>query len=392
LWQHDGVLVTKIGLALSGGGFRAAIFHSGVLLRLADEGLLESVSGLSTVSGGSLGVSLIMSKSGMQWPRSIDFRNSIFAEFRRTITSVDLLTLKAGLDGLARYPLRLFLDRARVLADSLARNWGVAATLDQLPDEPVWWINATCVETGKNWRFSKREMGDWKFGRHYNPPFKLAEAVAASAAIPYGIGALKLDLRFEGWFRTDPATRRPLERTVPSRSIVRLWDGGAYENLGLEAMYKPQESLRGCDFLICSDASGPLGPPSSVAAKVAALFKGDLAGPRVFDIAGDQIRALRSRMFMADVMSGRVRGALLRMGNSVREVHMKAGHAWGNPADYDAYLSDTEVAQALLYPSGLKAVPLSVFDRISRHGYELADSALTIYSPGEFRKSFRWAA
>lgn len=97
-------------------------------------------------------------------------------------------------------------------------------------------------------------------------------------------------------------------------------------------------------------------------------------------------------MFMADVMSSRVRGALLRMGNSVREVHIKAGHAWGNPADYDAYLSDTEVAQALLYPSGLKAVPPSVFDRISRHGYELADLALTIYSPGEFQKSFRWAA
>ena len=65
--QHDGVLVTKIGLALSGGGFRAAIFHAGILLRLADEGLLESISGLSTVSGGSLGVSLIMSKAGMCW-------------------------------------------------------------------------------------------------------------------------------------------------------------------------------------------------------------------------------------------------------------------------------------------------------------------------------------
>jgi NTE family protein len=384
--------MNKIGLALSGGGFRAAIFHAGVLLRLADDGLLESVSSLSTVSGASLGVSLIMSRAGMHWPRSIDFRKSIYPEVRRVLTTIDLLTLKVCLAGAHRYRSRLLLDRARVLADSLVRNWGVTATLDQLPDEPVWWLNATSVETGKNWRFSKREMGDWQFGRHYNPRFKLAEAAAASAAIPYGIGALRFHLPLEGWFRTDPSTRRPLERIEPSGSSVRLWDGGAYENLGLEVMYKPGEPLRGCDFLICSDASGPLGKPTSISTKVTALFHGELAGPRLFDIGGDQVRALRSRMFMTDVANGRVRGAILRMGNSVREVHVKAGRTSSNPVDYDAYLSDTDVTQALLFPSGLKAVPRSVFDNILRHGYELADAALTIYSPDEFQRSLRWAA
>ena len=215
---------------------------------------------------------------------------------------------------------------------------------------------------------------------------------SGSAAIPYGIGALKIDLPLDGWFRTDPATRRPLERTAPRMACVRLWDGGAYENLGLEVMYKPGETLRGCDFLICSDASGPLGAPTSRSSKVAALFRGELAGPRLFEVAGDQIRALRSRMFMADVVSGRVRGALVRMGNSVREVHIKAGKALAKPADYDDYLSDTDVAQTLLFPSGLKAVPQIVFDRVSRHGYELADATLTIYSSNEFQKSSRWAA
>jgi NTE family protein len=386
------VLVTRIGLALSGGGFRAAIFHAGVLLRLADEGLLESVSGLSTVSGGSLGVSLIMSNTGMRWPRSTEFRTSTFPEFKRVLTGVDLFTLKTCLAGVFRHRSRLLLDRAGILADSLFRNWGVTATLDQLPDEPVWWINATCVETGKNWRFSKREMGDWQFGRHYNPRCKLAEASAASAAIPYALGALEFSLPAEGWFRTDPATGRPLERTSPSRSSVRLWDGGAYENLGLEAMYKPQQPLRECDFLICSDASGPLRSPSSISSKIGALLRGDLAGPRLFDVTGDQIRALRTRTFMADVTNGRVQGALLRMGHSVREVHMRAGRASRNSPDYDAYLSDSEVTEALLFPSGLRAVPQSTFDRISRHGYEVADATLTIRSPNEFQKSLRWAA
>lgn len=291
-----------------------------------------------------------------------------------------------------RYKTRLISSRAAVLADLLTRKWGIDGTLGDLPDQPQWWINTTCLETGKNWRFSKREMGDWQFGRHYKPAFKLAEAVAASAAVPYVIGALEFGLPLDGWFRTDPARGRPIERIIPSRSRVRLWDGGAYENLGLEAMYKPRESLRGCDFLICSDASGPLAAQMSLSNKIRALLRGDLATPRLLDVGSDQIRALRSRMFMADIASGQVRGSLLRMGNSVREVHIRAHSLLSDPAAYDAYLSDAEVLQALSFPSGLKAIPLIAFDLISRHGYELADVILTTHCSGEFRRSFQWAA
>src|SRR4051795_9273710 len=44
----------KVGLALSGGGFRAAFFHVGVLARLAELGVLPRVEVISTVSGGSI--------------------------------------------------------------------------------------------------------------------------------------------------------------------------------------------------------------------------------------------------------------------------------------------------------------------------------------------------
>jgi NTE family protein len=385
-------LSMRLGLALSGGGFRAGIFHLGLLLRLADQDLLEEVSGLSTVSGGSLAVSLIMTRSGMCWPGSKDFREKVFPEARRVFTNVDLLTLGVGLRGALRYRSKLVTDRAAVLADSLTRNWGVTSTLYQLPDNPVWWINTTSLETGKNWRFSKREMGDWQFGRHYNPRFRLSDAAAASAGVPYAIGALKFHLPSDGWFKTDPATGRPLARIARPTPTVRLWDGGAYENLGLEAFYKPSEALRSCDFLICSDASGPLQAPQSPLAKMTALMRGDLATPRLFDIASDQIRALRSRMFMGDVAEGRVRGALLRMGNSVREIHIKAGVGVGESASYDGYLSDQDVKRAFSFPTGLKAVSPMMFDLIVRHGYELADAVLTTYSPATFQQSMRWAA
>src|ERR671922_263111 len=44
----------KLGLALSGGGHRAAFFHIGVLARLAELGLLRPIQAISTVSGGSI--------------------------------------------------------------------------------------------------------------------------------------------------------------------------------------------------------------------------------------------------------------------------------------------------------------------------------------------------
>jgi predicted acylesterase/phospholipase RssA len=43
-----------LGLALSGGGHRAALFHIGVLARLAEFDCLRKVRVISTVSGGSI--------------------------------------------------------------------------------------------------------------------------------------------------------------------------------------------------------------------------------------------------------------------------------------------------------------------------------------------------
>lgn len=85
----------KIGLALSGGGVRAAAFHAGVLRRLADENLFDAVSGLSTVSGGSLAAALIVSKAGLRWPDSIAYREKVYPAIRTLLTTTDLFTFAA---------------------------------------------------------------------------------------------------------------------------------------------------------------------------------------------------------------------------------------------------------------------------------------------------------
>jgi len=368
---------------------RAAVFHLGVLRRLANEERLEHVAQISTVSGGSLVTAAIFSASGMQWPSSDQFRRAVYPELRKLITTTDLFTVSGvGWSGLARYNARLLFARASVLADLLKRRWGVTGYLRDLPSRPGWLINATCIETGKNWRFGKREMGDWRFGRHYDPPFLMAEAAAASAAVPYAIGALTLKLPKEGWYRTDPATRKPVERSEPPAKRVRLWDGGAYENLGLEALFKPQRPLIGCNFLICSDASGPLPPARRF--PLLGLVRGHLASPRLFDIASEQIRSLRSRMLVDALERGDVEGVLLRMGNSVRDLDLKTGRT-REAEQYDHFQEDRETLLALRHPTDLKAIPKALFDRIARHGYEIADATLTAYASKQFTRALEWA-
>ncbi len=165
---------------------------------------------------------------------------------------------------------------------------------------------------------------------------------------------------------------------------MHLWDGGAYENLGLESLYEPQQGLLGCDFLICSDASGPL--PERSASSPLSLLKGHLVAPRLFDICSDQIRSLRSRMFMSSVARGGVKGASLRMGNSVRDIDHKAGRL-RSPESYDLFQADCDVALALRYPTDLRAISTKNFDGLARHGYEIADAVLTVYSRDRFPRS-----
>jgi len=134
----------EIGLTLSGGGIRAAVFHLGVLRRLADEGLLESVTGVSTVSGGSLVTAAIVSKAKMQWPSSAEYRDRLYAGMRGLLTTVDLFSFNAiSWRGLFRFNYRLLSQRARVLAELLAKRWGVDGAIRDLPERPIWWINTT---------------------------------------------------------------------------------------------------------------------------------------------------------------------------------------------------------------------------------------------------------
>lgn len=361
----------RVGLALSGGGVRAAVFHLGVMKYLAEFNLLEQISQISTVSGGSLIAGAVFSEAAGQWPSSTQYLTTIYPVLRTRLVSGDLFSFRAlGFWGVFTENIRILSARAQILSRLLQQRWNIRMLLSDLPVAPIWHINTTCFETGKNWRFTRDSMGDWQFGTHYSPLVQLSDAIAASAAVPYVIGALKLPLPAHGWWQTDPATKRPIRKIEPNSPTVRLWDGGAYENMALEPLFKPMGGLKGCDLLICSDASGPLGRPTGL---VRSLAAGRLASPRLFDIASDQIWALRSRMLVNAIRRDEIKGFLFRMGTTARQLGLSAEAVRG-------YLSDEDCLSCLNYPTNLTRVTEANFDRIARHGAEVAQLTMAAYS------------
>ena len=113
-------------------------------------------------------------------------------------------------------------------------------------------------------------------------------------------------------------------------------------------------------------------------------------GPRVFDIASDQIRSLRSRMFVNALTSKKAAGALVRMGNSVRDVDISVGRQ-RPPADYGLFQADREASLALKHPTNLCSFSADTFQRVVRHGYEVADATLTACCPALAPAPISWS-
>ncbi len=113
-------------------------------------------------------------------------------------------------------------------------------TLQDLPDEPRFVFNATNLESGVLFRFSKPYMGDYRVGRIVNPTIELAVAVAASSAFPPVLSPCVLDLGNETWKDDDG---NDLGYKPGFRDEIKLTDGGVYDNLGLETAWKRYKTI-----------------------------------------------------------------------------------------------------------------------------------------------------
>lgn len=343
-----------LSLAFSGGGIRAMAFHMGLLQRLAEDGALEFVQRVSTVSGGSLLVGLLLAESGMRWPSSSDFLKRVYPALRSKLCSQSLQW--GALRQFRPWRPQHAIYRANLLALALRKEWGITQSLSDVPAYPEWSINGTTAENGKRFRFKSNSLGDWDLGYVDDvKDYPLADALAVSAAFPGGFGPLKLDASQFVW------RKRAWDAPVESATVVQLpyralhlYDGGVYDNLGLEPLFdvgklQPKHDVS----IIASDAGGTLKFGFDYWAVNPLRIK------RVADIMAEQSRALRVRGFMRYLQFHPSMGAY---------VFIDA------PCSPENLIDDKSPAH---FKTTLRCLPEAVFDAIARHGWETADVEFT---------------
>ena len=302
----------QIGLALSGGGFRATLFHLGAAYRLNELSILGAIDRISAVSGGSLLAGLL----AVRWSQ-LDFRDGVATSFCREIAEPVWNFCSLNLD--VRAVARSFLLRSNALPHYYRKHLVGDLTLQDMPDSPEFIFNAAHLETGRNWMFSKAAMRTYKLGIIEKPRVSLAHVLAASSAFPPVFPPMVLKL--------DPGAFKRLEYAdlfdrVDLKRKVSLTDGGVYDNLGVHP-------IGTFGTLLVSDASGPLEAETGWSlARV--LFHRTM---RPIEIAVEQTRALRRRDTLSQLERGAKRGAWWAVGTRVQDYLVKSpfdvAEGWG---------------------------------------------------------------
>jgi len=188
-----------IGLALSGGGFRATLYHLGVVRYLRDCGILERVGDIASVSGGSILAAHLV----LNWDRYTG-DDAAFAEAAREIVQFVQHDVRNRI--VRRLPLLFPIRLIGKLTGWRAANFTPNALLEkayrqflygdrrlfELPEQPALHILSTNVSDGvmavfnrEGLHLQKRERGDTDPFRHIaGETATIAKVVSASSAFP----------------------------------------------------------------------------------------------------------------------------------------------------------------------------------------------------------------
>lgn len=270
----------KIGVALSGGGYRAAAYHIGTLRVLNKLGVLDNVDVISSVSGGSITAAYYaLNKDCYE-----SFEKSFIEKLQTGVmTCVWLLLaftiisiiLISGVIGCAIY-LKLseiwlsvfisslifvcivvyillrwynYMPISYIISQKYDKLFFEKKTLKDLPESPLLTINATNIATNLPFNFSRNYMGEYIYRIDNKSIFKaesfpISRAVMASSCVPYGFTPITIDKRYllNDYSECAKHPEPPL-----------LVDGGIYDNQGAHKLSERKSKFH-ADLIIVSDA------------------------------------------------------------------------------------------------------------------------------------------
>ena len=290
----------RLGLALSGGGFRSSLFHLGVLAQMAMQGLLRHVYAISTVSGGSIIGALyyLHVKNLLESTPDTEITDE---HYKAIVANIEVSFLEGVQQNIRMRILNDLNAMLKMPRPDYSRSDRIAELYDEFfygqeqvefqkvfpirmrdlkiqpmggkPDfyprddnagrkaqVPILLINATTLNTGRNWRFTASNMGEpllndplaTEVSRKavrlrsadsydnivpHQQNLLLCEAVAASTAVPGIFHPMSISGLY--W---DTQAQRDLR--------VQLVDGGVHDNQGIQCLL-----YENCTHFIVSDAS-----------------------------------------------------------------------------------------------------------------------------------------
>jgi NTE family protein len=337
-------------LCLSGGGYRAMLFHVGVLWRLNQAAMITRLDRVSSVSGGSLTAGVLAQNWGAlgydknKAATEDDFIAHLVDPLREMARQhVDVATVLTG----AVLPFTSIADR---VVKSYRKHLFGKTTLQDLPDHPRFIFNATNLESGVLMRFSKPYLADYRVGRVFSPELPLAVAVAASSAFPPFLSPCTVDLEHEDWV-TDEGN----DLAQPAfRDQIQLSDGGVYDNLGLETAWKS------CSCVLISDAGGHMEDDSDPAHNWAGTTR------RVLDVIDNQVRSLRKRQAIGAFVSGRRSGMYVGIRSRTADY----------PVPEPLEAAPDVTARLAAIPTRLDRMDEDLQQRLINWGYVICDAGL----------------
>ena len=348
----------KVGLALSGGGYRAMLYSLGSLWRLNELGWLRKIDMITSVSGGSLLNGVLATRwSNLNWQAqgdgwtAINFSDLVAKPVRAL--AAQTIDIFAGIEGL----LSIFSTVSDKVAESYDRYLFDGAKLQNAVPEfekgqnPRFLFYATSLQTGSSVRIERKRLADYKLGEIADPDLPVARVVAASSAFPPVLSPVKLKLDPNSWKKLDGAY---LNEREEFRETLFLTDGGVYDNMGLEAIWDR------CETVFVSDAGAPLDMQSEP------HTDWTRQAIRVLDIVTEQTRALRKRRLIEDF-----------------KAKVRTGTYWGITTSIGDYQLPTAFAKDTRRTQSLKEIRTRL-DQFTEEeqgnlinwGYALADAAM----------------